>query len=220
MSRLNAKILLGIRENEAEWEEAVKAFGCKVRFLKRSNEFVFKCLDSYAFRYETKKKETEVRIKEVDLLRMIKANGIEDVMAIEMEKEELDDDTFNNVSMCQYFFTLSERTVKLIKRYSHLFRLKKEKMIGLSPFLELKPRMLHSLGGRKKGSKNKNGLNRLETKLARLKESDIEEYNRIVYLRDNFEMLKEKYLSRGDIETYKRLCSDLCINCFFNKKML
>jgi hypothetical protein len=102
---------------------------------------------------------------------------------------DLDDDTYNSISVCQYYFNLSDRVLKLAKRQEHLYRLKRVE----SPYLKLKPRQIHSKGGRPRGSKNKIDTERLE------------------YLRANYDMIVNNCVRHNWPDEYISLHKELGI---------
>lgn len=132
-----------------------------IRYTKTDNSFTINTLDSVDDYY------LNYKVAESDLLRMIGIDFYDKDEQAELfykrllpsvEQRELDDDTFNSVSVCQWYYNLSPRVLKLAKRQAHLHRLRRVE----SPVLTLSPRVFHSKGGRPKGSRNKVDEDRLE----------------------------------------------------------
>lgn len=223
MSRVQARYFIN-ENNEQEWAEASYAVGAKIRYSRRKDIFEVKCLDVFEFSHYGNKQRISVYINEADLLRMIevdrgyskeeKQDFYYKRLLDDIEKGDLDDDTFNCVSVCQYFFNMSKRLVSVLaKRKEHLHRLGKTD----SSFLELKRRDLSEKGkgGRPKGSKNKDRENIFTVDVTKL---DKDEAERILYNRSIFNEALKMYAKRGDIETCKEMCKEAGIR--FSRKML
>ena len=150
MSRLNF-------ENLHKEYEFIKP--ATIRFTRTDKMFTINTLDSVDNVY------VNYKISEPDLKRLISIDSYskEDKEVFkfslrEVEQHDLDDDTYNSISVCQYYFNLSDRILRLAKKQEHLYRLKRVD----SPYLKLKNRQIHTNGGRPKGSKNKIDTERLE----------------------------------------------------------
>lgn len=150
MSRLNFTIL---NKNYTFIKPAT------IRFTRTDKMFTINTLDSVDNVY------VNYKISEPDLKRLISIDSYskEDKEVFkfslrEVEQHDLDDDTYNSISVCQYYFNLSNRILRLAKKQEHLYRLKRVE----SPYLKLRPRQIHTNGGRPKGSKNRVDSDRLE----------------------------------------------------------
>lgn len=124
-------------------------FDFYVRYLSSEDLFEFKCLDFYAYKKGEGKKYCLCKINEVDLLRMITIDKFPDLFYVEVEKQDLADDVFENISLAQFYCHVSKRTMILAKRQAHLRKLGKVS----SAWLKLKKWNFHSQGGRPFGSK-------------------------------------------------------------------
>lgn len=137
------------------------------RYLKTLQSFEFKVLDVYSY-FGTGGSDIYfyfVRIPEEDLLRMLKIDSYSDdeknelyyhrMLGFEsggtgLEQGELADDVYWGISVLQYFFHISKRTIKDMKTAEHLFKL--HRVPDKKVFL--KRRVLHSKGGRPLGVAN------------------------------------------------------------------
>lgn len=141
------------------------------KYLGYKKMFEFKVLDFYGYVSSggTDVFWYKVQIEEVDLLRMIAIDNYSDDEKNELyyhemlgrkafssgsssgeglEQKDLDDNVFWDLSILQYFFHISSRTLAEMKTAAHLFKLYKRS----DKRVVLKHRMLHSKGGRPVGS--------------------------------------------------------------------
>lgn len=185
---------------ETDLMSAVVFVSPSIRYFKTSGEFEIKVMDVYEYLMSGESVPVVVKISEEDLLRMIRVDEALDeeeknefyyhqLFALK-EQVDLDDDTFRGISLVQYFYHLSERTLVLAKRMQHLRKLNKTE----TAWVELKKRMIHSKGGRPKGSKNK---------------VSIEEAERLEDLKKNFEVICAKCVERDWWKEYEELYKDL-----------
>ena len=160
MSRLFAEYLMKTNGIDPETLSGVfESVPITAKYLSTRKEFDFKVLDFYGY-VRGEVYWYFVKINEGDLLRMLRVDNYSDDEKNELyyhrllggseglEQIELDDDVFWGISILQYFFHISNRTLIELKRQAHLFKLYKVD----SKNVELKKRRLHSNGGRKIGS--------------------------------------------------------------------
>lgn len=165
MSRLFAEFLM--KTNGIEPDELSTVFrsvSITGRYFKTKKVYEFKVLDFYSYLSDrTEPFFYKVKIDEADLVRMLKIDSYSEDEKNELyyhkllgsslsgeglEQKDLDDDVFWGISILQYFFHISMQTIVEIKRQQHLYKLYKVS----DPNYLLKPRVLHSNGGRKLGS--------------------------------------------------------------------
>ena len=162
MSRLFATYLM--KENGIEPDELASLFDTVSiigKCLSSKNEFEFRVLDFYSYLEDRDNPYWyNVKINEGDLIRMMRIDTYSDDEKNELyyhkllggkggvEQGDLDDDVYWGVSILQYFFHISFRTIADMKRRVHLYKLRRVE----SKTVVLKKRQLHSSGGRKLGS--------------------------------------------------------------------
>lgn len=161
MSKLFATYLMNT--NNIEPDELARVFdgefssGATGKYLSSKKQFEFKVLDFYSYMQDRTVFFYKVKIDEVDLNRMLRIDNYSDDEKNELyyhqlltkyEQVELDDDVYWGISILQYFFHLSTRTMKDMKRQVHLFELHRV----ATKNVVLKKWKLHSSGGRKIGS--------------------------------------------------------------------
>lgn len=140
------------------------------KYLSYKKMFEFKVLDFYGYvRDRSCPYFYYVKISEPNLLRMLRfdnypedeknelyyhrllevyeqGKGDKDTLGVDIEP--LDDDIYWGISILQYFFHISKRTIADMKVAAHMFKLHKRE----SKNVELKKWQLHSKGGRPIGS--------------------------------------------------------------------
>lgn len=132
--------------NENTDAESVSVPNVSIRYLASSQSFVFNVGLSY-----------DIRIAEEDMLRLFTFDNLSELEQNEIyyhkdfaeEQGDLDDETYSTISLIQYEYVLSKHVLTLVKRKAHLRRLHKVD----TAWYELSRRVMHSKGGRKKGSK-------------------------------------------------------------------
>ena len=143
MSRLYGKYLI-----VNEKPNFVTTNGCRVRYLSSLDLFEVDLIGT----------GWTVRDNEADLVRMIELDKFSadekneiyyHKLFKEIEQLDLDDNTFAYVSIAEYYFTLTKRTLALCKKQAHLRKLGRVN----SAWLKLTDYRFHSRGGRPKGSK-------------------------------------------------------------------
>ena len=167
MSRLFAKYLMETKQIKPDQLDTVfSGMGSNVygKYLGYRKRFEFKVLDFYGYVMSggTDVFWYKVQIEEVDLLRMIAIDSYSDDEKNELyyhemlgrkgndnvEQGNLDDNVFWDLSILQYFFHISNRTLAEMKTATHLFKLYRRS----DKRVVLKKRLLHSKGGRPVGA--------------------------------------------------------------------
>ena len=164
MSRLFATFLMNT--NNIEPDELARVFSGEFnsgelnitgKYLSNKKQFEFKVLDFYSYMQDRSVFFYNVKIDEVDLLRMLRIDNYSDdeknelyyhKLLTQYEQVDLDDDVYWGISILQYFFHISTRTLADMKKQAHLFKL--HRVPTKNVYLKLWK--LHSNGGRKLGS--------------------------------------------------------------------
>lgn len=159
MSKLYAKAFIWAKSLEkSEIREAEQAIPAKVRYLRKTKEFHFQCLDALTWLMSDPREQEIInfKIKEEYISRFfrfdvfLKETVIEETDYREVKKQEMTgiDDFYDDqyVSLCflQNFYYLSKDIVKEIKRRAHVWALGKTK----SPWYSLSMIPLNKHGGR------------------------------------------------------------------------
>ena len=143
MSRLKGKLLA----EELSMSEPVGKVPY-IKWLNKTEEYGIYVPDMYEYKYNGNLVFIKVRISEVDLSRMLKADDyVNKGIFFELadEKADLDDDTYLGISYVQWFYYLSKHVLIVAKRNSRKF--------GYPQKYFLKRRVPR--GGRPIGAKNK-----------------------------------------------------------------
>lgn len=156
-----------------------------IKWVNSSGEFILSVPDMY----EKNGTAVKVRIQEVDLWRMIKADNKNLVFEFNEEQGDLDDDTYLGISYIQARYYLTINTLRVCKR-----AWKKGGKTGFS-YLYLKKRTKR--GGRPIGGGN-----------ARISEEEIE---RLEYVNRNYDKIVENLYEHDWAEEYVNLRKDIAL---------
>ena len=157
-----------MKRYELSEEDCLKAYesigGVRIRGFKRQKDFVeLSLLDAYEFYTYREVRRCFIKVRIDQLLNFIEVidkldedekNKVyynEEFEKLEFRMDSfgcIGMDSYESICLAQYFYCISKRSIELGKRASHLKRLEGEG----SPWYSVPKRMLHSKGGRKRGS--------------------------------------------------------------------